>query len=139
MSIPLRDIARCLQGEIPAILATCSGDGEPNVTHVSQVILIDETHVATSNQFFSKTTANLLVNPVATLLCPHPDTGISYKLLVQHERSETSGPRFDAARTELEAIAAMTGMADVFALRAIDVFRVLDVSEVASRGTVEHA
>ncbi len=139
MSIPLRDIERCLQGEIPAILATCSIDGEPNVTHVSQVILVDDTHVATSNQFFSKTTANLVQNPVATLLCPHPDTGISYKLLVQHERSETSGPHFDAARIELEAIAAMTDMTDVFALRAIDVFRVLDVSEVASRGAVERA
>jgi adenylate cyclase len=139
VSILLRDIVRCLQGEIPAILATCSADGEPNVTHVSQVILVDDTHVATSNQFFSKTTANLLQNPVATLLCPHPDSGISYKLLVQHERSESSGRLFDAARTELEAIAAMTGMSDVFALRAIDVFRVLDVREVASRGTVEQA
>lgn len=137
MSIPLDHIARCLQGEIPAILATCSTDGEPNLVHISQVILVDDVHVATSNQFFSKTAANLLQNPVATLLCPHPDTGISYKLLIRHERSETSGPRFDIARTELEAIAAMTGMADVFALRAIDVFRVLDVSEVVSRGNLE--
>lgn len=139
MSIPLADISRCLQGEIPSILATCSATGEPNVMHVSQVILVDDHHVAISNQFFSKTAANLLENPVATLLCPHPDTGLSYKLLLQHERSETSGALFDVVGTDLEAIAAMTGMQDVFSLRAIDVFRVLDASEVPSRGTVARA
>lgn len=139
MSIPLADISRCLQGEIPSILATCSAAGEPNLVHVSQVILVDEHHVATSNQFFSKTAANLLENPVATLLCPHPDTGLSYKLLIQHERSDQSGPLFEVVRTELEAIAAMTGMADVFMLRAVDVFRVLDTSLVPSRGTAAPA
>ncbi len=136
MSIPLADISRCLQGEIPSILATCSAAGEPNLVHLSQVILVDEHHVATSNQFFSKTARNLIENKVATLLCPHPDSGLSYKLLVQHERSESSGELFEAVRTDLEAIAKMTGMEDVFSLRAIDVFRVLDASVVPSRGTV---
>lgn len=137
MSLSLAAISRCLQGEIPSILATCSANGEPNVMHVSQVLVVDEHHVATSNQFFSKTAANLLENPVATLLCPDPDTGLSYKLLVQHQRSESSGPFFEAVRTDLDAIATMTGMADVFALRAVDIFRVLDASEVPSRGTVQ--
>ncbi|HUF97573.1 MAG TPA: pyridoxamine 5'-phosphate oxidase family protein [Ilumatobacter sp.] len=137
MSLSLAAISRCLQGEIPSILATCSANGEPNVMHVSQVLVVDEHHVATSNQFFSKTAANLLENPVATLLCPDPDTGLSYKLLVQHARSESSGPFFEAVRTDLDAIATMTGMADVFALRAVDIFRVLDASEVPSRGTVQ--
>ncbi len=136
--ILLTDISRCLQGEIPSILATCSATGEPNVTHLSQVILIDEHHVATSNQFFSKTAANLAENPVATLLCPHPDTGATFKLLVQYEGSQTAGSLFETVRTDLEAIAAMTGMQDVFSLRAIDVFRVLDVAEVPVKTIADH-
>ena len=55
VSIPLAEIARCFEGEIPAILATCSAAGEPNVGHLSQVFLVDDQHVAISNQFFTKT------------------------------------------------------------------------------------
>ena len=128
--IALADIARCLQGEIPSILATCSADGEPNLVHLSQVLLVDDDHVAISNQFLGKTAGNLAANPIATLLCPDPVTGASFKLLARYERSEQEGARFEAARAQLEAIAALTGMQHVFALRSIDVFRVLDASEV---------
>jgi predicted pyridoxine 5'-phosphate oxidase superfamily flavin-nucleotide-binding protein len=131
----LEGIAPCLQGEIPSILATCSAAGEPNLVHLSQVLFVDDDHVAISNQFLSKTAGNLTVNPIATLLCPDPATGVSFKLLVRYERSERDGPRFDAARIQLDAVAALTGMQDVFALRAIDIFRVLDISEVPTRGS----
>jgi hypothetical protein len=99
------------------------------------VLFVDDEHVAISNQFLSKTAANLTENPVATLLCTDPATGLSFKLLVRYERSERDGPLFDAARTQLDAVAALTGMQDVFALRAIDIFRVLDISEVPTRGS----
>lgn len=131
--ISLASISACFQGEIPSLIATASGSGEPNVAHLSQVLLVDADHVAISNQFFTKTSANLAENPVATLLCLHPSTLATYKLLVRSVGSETSGPLFDSVRSSIEAIASLTGMADVFALRSIDVFRVLEVELVPGR------
>jgi adenylate cyclase len=131
--IPLASIRPCFEGEIPALIATASASGEPNVAHLSQVLLVDDDHVATTNQFFTKTSANLAENPLACLLLLHPTTLDTFKLLVRLERSETEGPLFESVRSSLEAIAALTGMSHVFALRAIDVFRVLDAAPVPAR------
>ena len=98
MTVELSDIAGCFQGFIPSIIATSSSDGEPNVAHLSQVFLVDDQHVATSNQFFAKTMANLAENPLATLMCPDPADLTSYKLLVRHVGSQREGALFDAAR-----------------------------------------
>ena len=133
MTIALSDIARCFQGTVPAIIATSSSTGEPNVAHLSQVFLVDDQHVATSNQFFSKTTANLAVSPLATLMCPDPADLTTYKLLVQHEGTKRDGALFEAASASIDAIAALTGMSEVFALKAMDVFRVLHVEVVEPR------
>jgi adenylate cyclase len=134
VSISLASIGRCFEGTIPAVIATSSASGEPNLAHLSQVFMVDAEHVATSNQFFAKTSANLAVNPLAVLLCPDPVDLVTYKLLVQHERTDTEGSLFESAGASIDAIAALTGMVDVFSLRAIDVFRVLDVSVAAARG-----
>ena len=101
MSIPLAEIARCFEGEIPTVLATCSAAGEPNVVHLSRVYLVDDHHVAISNQFFTKTVANLAANPLATMVCVDPQTCDSYKLLVRYERSEDEGEVFEAVRRYL--------------------------------------
>ena len=107
MTIALTDIARCFQGTIPSIIATSSPEGEPNVTHLSQVFLVDDQHVAASNQFFAKTTANLAANPLATLMCPDPVDLTTYKLLVRHEGAQRDGALFDAASASIDAIAAL--------------------------------
>jgi hypothetical protein len=57
---------------VPSVIATSSREGVPNLAHLSQVFLVDDDHVATSNQFFGKTLANILENPVATLVCVTP-------------------------------------------------------------------
>jgi len=133
VTIALAAIGRCFEGTIPAVIATSSATGEPNLAHLSQVFLVDDSHIATSNQFFAKTMANLAENPLAVLLCPDPVDLATYKLIVEHERSERAGSLFESAGASIDAIAALTGMSDVFALRAIDVFRVLDVSVAVSR------
>ena len=65
---PLRDIPECFEGVIPAMMTTCSLEGEPNITEISQVHLVDDTHVALSHQFFNKTQRNVRENPHASVL-----------------------------------------------------------------------
>ena len=130
MAIPLASISRCFQGDIPNVLATASADGVPNVIFLSQVTIVDDDHLAISNQFLRKTMHNLGENPVATLLVLDPGDGESYKILARHVRSECEGESFDEARQSLDSMAAMVGMQDVFSLKGLEVFRVLDVVQV---------
>lgn len=125
LSVPLERIAACLEGVIPSPFATCSGEGTPNVTYLSIVRQVDAEHVGLSFQFFSKTRRNLQENPRAQVLVVHPVTQAQYRLDLHYERTETEGPLFDGMRTQLAAIASQTGMAKVFVLRGVDVYRVL--------------
>ena len=70
----LADLQACFEGAIPAIIATASADGVPNVTYLSRVTLVDDERVALSNQFFSKTAKNLVENPRASVLVLDPLT-----------------------------------------------------------------
>jgi adenylate cyclase len=121
----------CFDGVIPPVIVTCSASGVPNVTHLSQLYLVDDEHVALSNQFFGKTTANLRENPRASVLVTDSQTYATYRLGLSFERSETNGELFDHLRASIDAIAAMMGMKDVFSLRAADVYRVLSCENLS--------
>ncbi len=43
---------------MPSVMATCSQDGTPNVSMISQVHYVDRDRVALSYQFFNKTRQN---------------------------------------------------------------------------------
>jgi predicted pyridoxine 5'-phosphate oxidase superfamily flavin-nucleotide-binding protein len=120
-----------MQGVLPGMIATCSGDGTPNMIHVSQVFYVDPTHVALSFQFFSKTARNIAENPYAEIRCMDPDTGDRWILQGRFVRRETDGPLFDQMDMQLEAVASMTGMTGVFKLRGADIYEVLDIQRVA--------
>jgi GNAT superfamily N-acetyltransferase len=128
LSIPT--LRRCFEGAIPATIATCSRDGTPNVSYVSEVHYVDRQHVALSFQFFSKTRQNVLENPRATVVVIHPDTGAQYKLAVRYLRTEESGPLFECMKAKLAGLASHAGMTGVFRLRGSDVYRVESVTEV---------
>lgn len=128
--ITLHSIRACLEGAVPAVVATCSGDGTPNVSYISEVHYVDPGHVALSYQFFSKTRQNVLENPRATVLVIHPDTGAQYKLAAAYLRTEDSGPLFECMKAKLAGIASHAGMTGVFRLRGADVYRVDSVTEV---------
>lgn len=128
--LALRDLAVCFEGAVPSTIATASADGVPNVTYLSKVHFVDDDHVALSDQFFSKTNRNLAENPYACVLVFDPTTYDQYRLLVRYERSERQGRLFDRVDRDIEAIAALTGMSGVFKLRAVDIYRVLEIEQV---------
>ena len=129
----LHSIRPCLEGAIPAIMATCDPDGTPNVAYISQVVYVDAAHVALSFQFFNKTRENILANPVATVLTMDPDTAARYRLTVRYLRTETAGPLFERMRAKLAGIASHTGMEGVFKLLGADVYRVQAIEAVPGR------
>ena len=123
------EIRPVLDNGIPAAMVTCSADGVPNATVISQVYFVDDTHVALSFQFFSKTIRNVRENPRA-FVTVHDIQGLSWWLLdLEFERSETEGPIFDAMDMQIEAIASATGMSGIFKLRASDIYRVISVEK----------
>jgi len=130
--IALRDIATCFEGVIPAMVATCSLEGEPNVTELSQVHLVDEKHVALSHQFFNKTQRNVRENPHATILVFAPGTYHLYRLQLRFDHCESEGPLFEEMSARLQVIASHTGMLGIFKLRSADVYEVLSVEQLTS-------
>ena len=124
------EIRSVLDNGVPLILATCSADGVPNTTIISQAHYVDPEHVALSFQFFSKTIANVRENPRACLCLNDMERKIYWVLDLRYERSETEGPIFDEMDMQIEAIASFTGMSGIFKLKAADVYRVLAVRRV---------
>ena len=130
--IRLADLHACFEGVIPSILATAAADGTPNVSYLSHVVMVDDRHVGLSNQFFSKTAENIRANPQATLLLVDARTGEQYRLALTFIEALTDGPVFERVRSQLQATSAQVGMAGVFRLRAVDVYRVGEVLSTPS-------
>ncbi|MEW5421603.1 pyridoxamine 5'-phosphate oxidase family protein [Amorphus sp. 3PC139-8] len=127
MTPNLADLAACFEGVIPSIVATVSDDGTPNVSYLSHVVMVDENHLALSNQFFTKTAANLRANPVATLLLVDGRDGRQFRVGVRFVRAVEGGPLFERVAAQLAASSAQVGMAGVMRLRSVDLFRVEDI------------
>ena len=130
MSTPLAEIRACLEGAIPAVLATCGADGVPNVAYISQVFHVDERHVALSFQFFNKTRQNILANPRATALLLDPRTAAFWRLHIRYLRTESEGPVFESMKAQLAGIASHSGMEGVFRLLGSDIYEVEKLEQV---------
>jgi hypothetical protein len=118
------EVKPVMQNGVPAIVATCSADGIPNATLISQVYYVDRTHIALSFQFFNKTIRNVRENPQACVALNDLQSNTKWILDVQYDHSETEGPIFDEMDMQIEAIASATGMSGIFKLRAADIYRV---------------
>jgi adenylate cyclase len=129
-ALTLDAIRICLEGAIPANIATCSADGIPNVAYLSQVEYVDPEHVALSFQFFNTTRKNVLANPIARLIVTDPETIARYRLLIRYLRTETSGALFERMKAKLAGIASHSGMAGVFKLQGSDVYRVEEIERL---------
>lgn len=124
------EIKAVMQNGIPAHLVTCSADGVPNATIVSQVYYVDEAHIALSFQFFNKTIRNVRQNPHACVGLNDFLGRVNWLLEVEYDRSETDGPIFDEMDMQIEAIATATGMSGIFKLRAADIYKVNSVKKL---------
>lgn len=132
MTIALTDLSACFEGVIPSIINTVAADGTPNISYLSHVVRVDDSHVALSNQFFSKTAINVRTNPRAALLVVDALNGLQYRLDIAYEESRESGPLFERMAADLKAASLQIGMGSVMRLRAIDVYRVLAIRKVRS-------
>lgn len=128
--ISLEQLRPCLEGVIPATVATCAADGMPNATYVSQMQYVDRQHVALSFQFFNKTRENVLANPQVTAQLIDPSTAESYRLSLLYLRTETEGAVFQPMKARLAGIASLTGMTGVFKLLGADIYLVQSIERV---------
>jgi hypothetical protein len=124
------EIRPVLDNGMPAVMVTCSADGIPNVTVISQVYYVDATHAALSFQFFNKTIRNVRENPRAYVCLSDLAGHAAWILQLEFQHSETEGPIFEAMDMQIEAIASATGMSGIFKLRAADIYRVLSVEKL---------
>ena len=125
------EIRGVMENGVPVVIATCSKDGIPNVSIVSEVFYVDPATIALSFQFFSKTIKNVRENPRAAIILNDIPACRRWVLQVEYDHSETEGPIFDAMDLQIEAIASATGMSGIFKLRSADLYRVLGVETIS--------
>ena len=113
------EIQEALQGIIPSIMVTSSGEGVPNLTYISQAHFVDDEHLAISWQFFNKTWRNLQVNPHFSVVVTAPRNWSMWKINLHFTELLKDGELFEVMSAALEAIATMQGAVDVFKLAAI--------------------
>ncbi|CAH1220762.1 hypothetical protein PAECIP111892_04914 [Paenibacillus auburnensis] len=121
-------VRTAMEGVFPVNIVTCSCEGIPNSTLLSQVWYVDERHIALSDQYLNKTRVNLMGNPNALLRIYGEDLR-TFDLRIEYLRTETSGEVFKQMALKLEAIASYMGMLDRFVLRGADIYKVLEVRE----------
>ena len=71
------------------------------------------------------------------MLVVSPETAGQYRLNLRYLRTETEGRSFDRMKVRLDAVASQTGMSQVFKLRDVDVFEVLDCRSASSESRAE--
>ena len=119
-----------MQGMFPSWITSCSKEGEPNTTVISQIWYVDKNHVALSFQFFNKTKKNISQNPYAFATIVNPTSFDMYNLELKYSRTESEGDLFDEMDMKLEAIASMSGMSGIFELKGADIYNVLSINKI---------
>jgi hypothetical protein len=135
-AVPLKRLRDAFEGVIPSVIATLDAAGEPNVSYLSQVWMLDDQHVALSNQFFSKTAANVRQTGRATLMVVDGRTGEQFSLDLAWERSVLQGELFEQMAAQLRAISSLEGHEGVMRLKSAEIYRVLEITAIDSLASV---
>lgn len=131
-AITLEMLRDCFEGIVPSVMATTGADGMPNVSMVSQVHYVDSHRVALSYQFFNKTRRNVLATRRASVGVYDPITMAEFRLALEYQETQTSGPVFESMRAKLSGIASHSGMQGVFRLMGSDIYRVVSIERIPS-------
>jgi hypothetical protein len=123
-------IRPAMETGIPGAIVTCSPEGIPNATIISQIYWVDSQHVALSFQFFSKTIRNIRSNKQVCAMLFDPVELAHWILHIRFQQSMTEGPVFDEMDMQIEAIASMSGMSGIFKLKAADIYEVVSVEQI---------
>lgn len=129
-AVPLEAIRDSFEGIMPSVIATTDASGIPNVSYLSHVHYIDGDHVALSNQFFSKTAANVQLTGRATVVVLDGRTGLQHVLDLVFESSARSGPIFERISAQLDVMAGLQGKSHMLKLRGVDLYRVEDCRRI---------
>lgn len=130
--ISLDSLRDCFEGFVPAVMATTDRNGVPNVSMLSQVHYVDSRRVALTYQFFNKTRRNVLATRSASVAVVDPVTMAHFRLELEYEETQTSGPLFESMKAKLAGIASHTGMQGVFRLLGSDIHRVVGLEMIPS-------
>ncbi|MBL8509183.1 GAF domain-containing protein [Chitinimonas sp. JJ19] len=114
-------VRACLEGSLPAQLATSSATGVPDICELAQLHFVDANHIALPYCYTTTLRENLLGNPRAAASVVHPDTAARYRLAIEYLRTESDGPVYTAMQARLN------GMAQGVPLLGADICRVLTV------------
>ncbi|CAN7461749.1 GAF domain-containing protein [Rhizobium sp. LjRoot254] len=126
-------IRDCFEGVVPCIMATSDIDGVPNVSMVSQIHYVDPFRIALSYQFFNKTRRNVLATRTASIVVFDPVSMAQYRMLLDYEETQTSGPIFESMKAKLAGIASHTGMHGIFRLLGSDLYRVRAIETISEK------
>ncbi len=135
--IRLSELRDAFEGIIPSVVGTVDADGIPNVSYLSHVHYVDDSHVAMSNQYFSKTIANVRSQGVATVLVLDARTGQQYMLDLAFKEALDAGPIFERMDNQLDVISELHGFGAMMKLKTADIYTVTDCRPVDPATTLE--
>lgn len=121
-------LKQAFDGVIPFVIGTSSLTGNPNITFMSRLFCVDDTHVALSHQFMNKTWKNLKENPFFVAFVTHPETFGMWKLHLEYIEEKKEGFVFE--EMEMELLALSTPQNITFSLQSALICKVLRVEEV---------
>ena len=108
--------------EFPAIVATASASGVPNITYLSLVHEVDDERLALVEPVHVEDIEERRGEPRASLILIDPVSFSEYRVTLRYERTDRRGPVFERLRDDVDKVAALSGMVDVFRLRSADIF-----------------
>lgn len=134
MTITASAIRRALEGVV--IVSACGADGTPSVQLVGGCHYVDENHVALGYMNDYRVRLDGVRSGFSRLLAFDPVTARKYNVLLQHVRTETSGPVADFLRLRVAGVVSHQVASNLSPLGCADIYRILRIDALPCLATV---